>query len=619
MAMIVKSRTFLSKTLPHNPLLRSISSSPYLSQEPQLAEPPLPTSSATPLPPSPSSGSPMYQENWRSPLPNPFQAQSLVPLGFVQQSTSSRIQALGMAHDLASLMNMFADWMTSQRWEDIKQLFEVWIRCLDKNGKPNKPDVHLYNHYLRANLMSGVSAGELLDLVAKMDDYKIRPNTASFNLVLKAMFQERETVAAEKLLQRMLQTGEESLPDGESYDLVIGMLFTVNQIDSALKYMDMTLKCGNKVSMRVFTDCVRSCISAGRLDILVSIVERCKKSDQNKALCPTWNLCNYIADIALQNDHSKLAFHALGFLARLIARGEASRPPVHISVDEGLVVSALGTAGRSYDSTLLDASWLILRRSLRQKRAPNPESYLGRIYALASMGKLEKAFGTLNEFESTYGNSTTEAEEELFSPFTSLHPLVVACSKNGFESLDSVYFQLENLSRADPPYKSVAALNCVILGCANIWDLDRAYQTFEAISSTFELSPDIHSYNALMSAFGKLKKTFEASRVFDHLLSLGVKPNARSYSILVDAHLINRDQKAALSVIDEMVKGEFIPSKETLKKIRRRCIREFDYESDDKVNDIAKNLKIRMGTENRKQILFNLEYSTEYPREVITF
>lgn len=69
-----------------------------------------------------------------------------------------------------------------------------------------------------------------------------------------------------------------------------------------------------------------------------------------------------------------------------------------------------------------------------------------------------------------------------------------------------VYFQLENLSRADPPYKSVAALNCVILGCANIWDLDRAYQTFEAIGSSFGLTPDIHSYNALMYAFGKLKK-----------------------------------------------------------------------------------------------------------------
>lgn len=84
----------------------------------------------------------------------------------------------------------------------MKQLFEFWIRSLDGNGKPNKPDVNLYNHYLRANVMIGASAGELLDLVAQMEDYAITPNTASYNLVLKAMYQERETEAAEKLIER---------------------------------------------------------------------------------------------------------------------------------------------------------------------------------------------------------------------------------------------------------------------------------------------------------------------------------------------------------------------------------------------------------------------------------
>lgn len=90
----------------------------------------------------------------------------------------------------------------------------------------------------------------------------------------------------------------------------------------------------------------------------------------------------------------------------------------------------------------------------------------------------------------------------------------VGCSLYGYLTLGittdlqifQVYYQLENLSRADPPVKSLAALNCVILGCANIWDIERAYQTFAAIESTFGLTPDIHSYNALIYAFGKLGK-----------------------------------------------------------------------------------------------------------------
>lgn len=519
------------------------------------------------------------------------------------------MMAFSQTLDLTSLMNVFADWMTSQRWSDLKQLFEFWIRSLDASGKPNKPDVHLYNHYLRANLMMAASAGELLDLVAQMQEYQIAPNTASYNLVLKAMFQARESEAAEKLVDRMLQTG--TLPDDESYNLVIGLLILMNQIDSALKYLELTLKSGYMVSSSVFSDCVRSCVNAGRLDILSSIIEKCKTTDQNKALCPSWNLCNNIADVALQADHSKLAFFSLDFLARWIARGENARPPVLLSVDEGLVLSALGSAGRTYNTTLLDASWSILRRSLRQKRAPNPETYLAKIFAYASLGNLQRAYSTLNEFENVYGNSV-EVDQELFSPFTSLYPLVVACCKTGFSTLDSVYIQLENLSRADPPYKSVAALNCVILGCANVWDLDRAYETFEAITEKIGLTPDIHSYNALMCAFGKLKKTAEASKVFEHLVSLGVKPNATTYSLLVDAHLINRDPKAAIAVIDEMVEAGFTPSKEMLKKLRRRCSREMDFDSDERVQSLAQKFKIRMGGEFRREMLYNIEYSADY-------
>ncbi|KAL3823976.1 hypothetical protein ACJIZ3_020005 [Penstemon smallii] len=605
---------------------KSISTFVHLHQEAELAEPPLPPPSPhpepqpqpqTPLPPNPASGSPLYNQNWMNHIPSagPGDA-SLIPvgLGFLRPNSAARMQSLSQSLDSKSLLDQFANWMASQRWADMKQLFEFWIRSLDKSGKPNRPDVSLYNQYLRANLMIGASAGELLDLLAQMDDFGIIPNTASFNLVLKAMQKAGETEAAEKLIERMLQTGreyKESLPDDESYDLVIGMLFSKNQIDSALKYIDLTLKSGYMLSMNVFANCVQSCVSNGRLDTLVSIIERCKKMDQNKFVCPPWATCNYIADVATRSDNSELTYYALEFMAKWIARGEKERPAVHISADEGLVVSALGTAARTYNSKLLDGSWAVLKRSLRQK-VPNPESYIGKIYAYANLGNLQKAFGTLHEFETAHGNSDQKDSEGFFSPFHSLNPLVIACSKKGFETLDSVYYQLENLSKADPPYKSVAALNCIILGCANIWDVERAYLTFSSIESTFGLTPDIHSYNALICAFGKLSKADEAVKVFEHFVGLGVKPNMTTYSLLVDAHLVKRDPKAALSLINDMISAGYEPSKEMLKKVRRRSIREMDYESNDKVESLARNFKIRMGTEVRRDILFNLRYTRDY-------
>lgn len=45
--------------------------------------------------------------------------------------------------------------------------------------------------------------------------------------------------------------------------------------------------------------------------------------------------------------------------------------------------------------------------------------------------------------------------------------------------------------------------------------------------------------------------------MFQHILTLGVKPNATTYSLLVDAHLANKDPKAALAIIDEMVSPNY--------------------------------------------------------------
>lgn len=49
----------------------------------------------------------------------------------------------------------------------------------------------------------------------------------------------------------------------------------------------------------------------------------------------------------------------------------------------------------------------------------------------------------------------------------------------------------------------------------------------------------------------------EAVKVFEHFVGIGVKPNYTTYSLLVDAHLILRDPRAALAVVEEMV--FFIP------------------------------------------------------------
>lgn len=60
------------------------------------------------------------------------------------------------------------------------------------------------------------------------------------------------------------------------------------------------------------------------------------------------------------------------------------------------------------------------------------------------------------------------------------------------------------------------------------------------------------------------------------------------------------------------VDAGFTPSKDTLKKVRRRCSRESDFDSDEKIQSLAQKFKYRMGNEFRREMLYNLQYSTEY-------
>lgn len=544
-----------------------------------------------------------------------------------------RLQRIAVSLDLEAIKGLFADWMTLQKWGDMILVYEYWFDCYDKNGIKNMPDLGLFNHYLRANLMMKASQNDMLELISKMEDYGMKANTASYNLVLKAIHENGKVDDAVQFLDSMIESGKEgkdSKPDEESFDLVVCMLLPLNrqyqmnqilrtnqikQTETAYKYIDLNLKSGFSMSQDAFTRCVWNFMNFGSLDTLISIIERCKKMDQNKALFVDWKLCLEMLDHAMKADNSELAYYALQFMAKWMFKDENTRPPRYLSVEEGLVVSLLATAGRTYSKKLLDCAWTILKRSLRQKVA-SAETYIARIHAHASLGtqNLQKAFGALSEFESLYGGADKQAED-LFSPFTALYPLVVACSHNGFATLDGVYYQLEKLSKANPPYKSVAALNCIILGCANIWDDVRASETFEAISTKFGLTPDINSYNGLICAYGKLNQRKKALELFEQLKGLGIKPNAMTYALLVDAHLVKKDPISALAIIDEMVISGFTPTKEILKKVRRRCIRMMDYESNNQVEALAKNFGIRMGTENRRNLLFKLEYSAEYVQE----
>ncbi|XP_074352026.1 pentatricopeptide repeat-containing protein At1g26460, mitochondrial-like [Apium graveolens] len=170
----------------------------------------------------------------------------------------------------------------------------------------------------------------------------------------------------------------------------------------------------------------------------------------------------------------------------------------------------------------------------------------------------------------------------------------MAYAQNGCGTLDYIYYGLEELSKENPQYKSLAALNCLILGYAKVGDETRALQTFEAIGTTFGLTLDIDSYNCLISAYLRGEESQELLQLSKDFIYLGVRPNAMTYELLFEAHITATDSKSALSIIEEMEISGLGPTKKALEKIYTCAIKEDNNASKDRVRDLAIKYNIPM-------------------------
>lgn len=150
-----------------------------------------------------------------------------------------------------------------------------------------------------------------------------------------------------------------------------------------------------------------------------------------------------LAMSAAEGDDAECARHAL----ELLSTTELSNSAKNLFMDEGGMYYLLSSAARAASPNLSAQAWSILRNSLRGTDLPSPASYLARIHALASAGDFDNAFATLRELESLVGKSPQAGDREILSPFSSLRPLVLACTRGGFAALDAVRLSFPHIKQ----------------------------------------------------------------------------------------------------------------------------------------------------------------------------
>eukprot|EP00245_Coleochaete_scutata_P009964 TRINITY_DN3410_c0_g3_i1.p1 TRINITY_DN3410_c0_g3~~TRINITY_DN3410_c0_g3_i1.p1 ORF type:complete len:302 (+),score=37.84 TRINITY_DN3410_c0_g3_i1:119-907(+) len=203
-------------------------------------------------------------------------------------------------------------------------------------------------------------------------------------------------------------------------------------------------------------------------------------------------------------------------------------------------------------------------------------AFLARMHAYASSGDIKSAFRAVADLERNHcppddatGHPTNP---EALCPFTSLRPLMLACCRN-LATLDSSYERLVEMHQAGEMVP-VACVNSIVLGCAYLYDASRGYETFEAISQAFGRVPTIDSYSALIHCFGACKELKFAQTTFESIEKNGLKPNARAYEAIIDAHITSHDAKGALQLLQAMVAAGYAPQRDLLVRMYRRSQRQ---------------------------------------------
>ncbi|KAL2613263.1 hypothetical protein R1flu_024955 [Riccia fluitans] len=464
------------------------------------------------------------------------------------------------------------------RLEETIQLFEDWVKIPDLDGKSKVPTLMVYNLLLHAKLRIGADPRNLLQIVKEMEMSGVKPNLLTYNFLLRAIFRHRNSFMAEEILQRMVKSGSEAQPDGDSYNFVIVLCALDRRLGTAMKLLQDMYSRGYVPSKTTYNELVLAATRSLRTRLAVSVLKEMKKH----SVVPQLQTIVELAVTATEVDDSECSLLALRFLTET----ELSKSARNLVMDEGSIPAILCCAARTADADLSREAWTVLLNSLRDTRPPLPASYLARIHALSGAGDFDTAFSTLHEMQVAYSDSVKN-DTEILSPFSSLRPLVLACTRGGAAALDAAYYKLAEMHGQGKPV-ALAAINCVIQGCSNIWDYDRAYQTFESIGTTFGLIPDVHSCNALLDVFGKNRRTAEVLQRHKYMEEMGIKPDFRTYSLLIDAHVVNLDSQAALDAMDSMEKAGHTPSRISIRNVLRRCIKEGDQERRKQVDCLAK-------------------------------
>ena len=407
------------------------------------------------------------------------------------------------------------------RWEE--KAFEYYEEMLSLNIRPN---VNLFNSLIRVAARLG-HVDRAFSIIEQMEKYRVSPNVFTYSWLIMACSNGNETTRAFKLHEIMQQNRIQ--PNRTTY---------IQLINAAVRARDVE---------RGF-------------DFLVAM--------ENNARDPGERTYRSLLDSALNGDELDFAVYAYRALITLL--GEEAYFPV------GVYSKLLHTAARRGNAEVANE---IFGRIQKQFGASN-SVFSPRDTTAAAGGEEESTAGSSEEAAATpvamspllsvfypYMLTMLRADnlKAAFTAILDLHELAPTVSLGWImreitdyisvstERADNAFYIIEELKN-DGRILPTSAANVVVSACSELGDIDRCFATYQEYA-TLGVSPDVHTFNALIRCCMRRRQLAAAVAVFEDMKKLEIQPNARTYAGMVAAAVRAGDTNKAQELLAEFEAG----------------------------------------------------------------
>jgi len=164
-------------------------------------------------------------------------------------------------------------------------------------------------------------------------------------------------------------------------------------------------------------------------------------------------------------------------------------------------------------------------------------TYSTMLKGYCQMGEIQKGFAIFDQMK----QEISQKPDEIM-----YNSLLDGCAQmNLVEEGLSLVQQMEREGVAPSNF----TLSLVVKLMSRARKLDRAFSLVEEISGRHRLRLNVHVYTNLMQACVSNRQTQRAMSTFEEMLRMGVRPEGRTYAVLVRASLAVRDHNQAVGLL----------------------------------------------------------------------